>query len=71
MTSSPRVLPKTQQICPAGMDVGMEVWRDTSKGNLFVRFLWAQYRKQAALVLPISATPNRYGQWRMVIKKLS
>lgn len=62
-------LPATQDIMPAGMDLRMQVWRDTSKGALFVRFLWAKYRNEVALVSAITG-PNRFGQYVMIVKRM-
>lgn len=65
-----RRLPRAQNVRPLGLEVGMQIWRDTSPHKLQARLARAQRRGEVARVMNVSRDPNRYGQYRVVIKRL-
>jgi hypothetical protein len=66
-----RPLPRTQDVLPLGMDMDVQVWRDTDYYKLLVRSRRAVERGQIAIVQPIGQQRNKYGDYRMVVKKLN
>jgi hypothetical protein len=65
-----RRLPRAQNVRPLGLEVGMQIWRDTSPHKLQARLTRAERRGEVARVMAVSRDPNRYGQYRAVIKRL-
>jgi hypothetical protein len=65
-----RPLARTQDVLPLGLDLDVQVWRDTDYYKLMVRSRRAVNRGEVAIVQPISQTRNKYGQYRMVVKKM-
>lgn len=61
---------RTQDISSTGLEMGMQVWRDTNRNLLGARAREAVKRGEIAIVHGISPRPNRYQQYRMVVKVL-
>lgn len=63
-----RVLPRTQDIMPNGLGVGMQVWRDTNRNRLLARFASARNKGYVTEVTPIKFTSR--GDYVKVVKVL-